>query len=336
MSQVLQESKLNAASEDETALRALGRISTLVADTGDIEEIRRYQPVEATTNPSLLLKAAADDAYRHLVEDALVYARKLAVPGENRAAFAVDRLMINFGREIAAIVPGYVSTEIDARLSFDTDATVEKGLRLLKLYADAGVARERILLKIASTWEGIRAARILESRGLRCNMTLLFGFAQAAACADAGVTLISPFVGRIYDWYKQQDGVEGYAPNDDPGVKSVRRIYAYYKRYRFPTIVMAASFRNTEQILALAGCDRMTIAPNLMLELDAMSGGDLKPALAESQAAQACADERHGLDEAEFRWQLNEDAMATEKLAEGIRRFAQDQQKLEAMLAAEL
>ena len=305
-------------------LAQLRELTTVVADTGDIESIRRYQPVDATTNPSLLFKAARDPQYQHLVQNAVS-------AGAGRTAAVLDQLAVNFGTEIVGIVPGRVSTEVDARLSFDTEATVARAESIIERYAEAGVGPERVLIKIASTWEGIRAAERLERQGIHCNLTLLFSFAQAVACADAGVTLISPFVGRILDWYKASEGVEGYPPAEDPGVRSVTRIYNYYKRHGFDTVVMGASFRNVGEILELAGCDLLTISPDLMAELEAASGNvsrRLSP-----DAAADLGEDRVDLSENGFRWAMNEDAMATEKLAEGIRNFTRDTEKLEALIA---
>lgn len=307
-------------------LQQLREMTTVVADSGDIEAIRRHIPTDATTNPSLLLKAAQQPAYQHLVASAIDYGRGVAPAGEVRAEATLKKLAVNFGTEILGIVPGRVSTEVDARLSFDVDGTVRYAEDLVRLYADNGVSPDRVLIKIASTWEGIQAATTLERRGIHCNLTLLFHFAQAAACADAGVTLISPFVGRITDWYKQHDGVDGYAPAEDPGVRSVTGIYDYFKRHGFGTQVMGASFRNTGQIVELAGCDLLTISPELMAEL----ADDFAPLARKLDPARAAAAgaERQRLDESGFRWALNDDPMATEKLAEGIRRFAADGRKL--------
>lgn len=311
-------------------LDQLREITTVVADTGDIDAIRRHVPTDATTNPSLLLKAAQQPAYKSLVESAIDYGRGAAPAGDARTEATLKKLAVNFGTEILGIVPGRVSTEVDARLSFDTDATVRYAEELIHLYADNGIDAERVLIKIASTWEGIQAATVLEQRGIHCNLTLLFHFAQAAACADAGVTLISPFVGRITDWYKQHDGVDGYAPADDPGVRSVTEIYNYFKRHDFPTEVMGASFRNTDQIVELAGCDLLTISPDLMQSLaenEAPLARKLDPDRALDMGAQ-----RVSLDETAFRWAINDDPMATEKLADGIRRFAADGDKLQAFV----
>lgn len=314
-------------------LDQLKQMTAVVADTGDIEAIRRYQPLDATTNPSLLLKAAALPAYRDHVEAAKQWA--LQQPGGREAQLnaCMDKLAVAIGCEILQIVPGRVSTEVDARLSFDTRATIEKARRLIALYEEAGVRRDRVLIKIASTWEGIRAAEVLEKEGINCNLTLLFSFAQAAACADAGVTLISPFVGRILDWWLAHTGKSSYAPAEDPGVVSVTQIYRYYKQRGYQTIVMGASFRNIGEIEQLAGCDRLTISPQLLEEL-AQAEGDLPRRLDPSDTGEPIA--VPPADEASFRWALNEDPMATEKLADGIRKFAEDQRALERQLAERL
>ena len=309
-------------------LAALRDMTVVVADTGDIESIRRVRPIDATTNPSLLYKAARETRYAPLVADAI---DKASGRDEPRTADILDRLAVNFGLEILKIVPGRVSTEVDARLSFNTEGTIRRAERLIELYDAHGIPPDRVLVKIASTWEGIRAAELLERRGIHCNLTLLFSFAQAVACADAGVTLISPFVGRILDWYKRAEGVEGYPAAEDPGVKSVTRIYNYYKRHGFGTVVMGASFRNTGEILELAGCDLLTIAPDLMAELEAAEGE--VPRRLDAAAAEALGEPRVSMDEPAFRWMLNEDAMATEKLAEGIRNFTRDTERLEALVA---
>jgi len=297
----------------QSVLDSLRRWSVVVADSGDIDAVARYRPRDATTNPSLLLAAAQDPRYRHLLD---------ADP---------DRLMVNFGREILRRIEGRVSTEVDARLSFDTEGSVAKAQKLISMYEALGVDRERVLIKIASTWEGIRAAARLEREGIRCNMTLLFSFAQAAACADAGVTLISPFVGRIYDWHKAARKVDDIPAEDDPGVASVARIWNYYKKFGYATQVMGASFRKTGQVLALAGCDLLTISPELLEQLAAASGEverKLNPETAKAQPLQKIA-----MDEKTFRWEHNQDAMATEKLAEGIRRFHADLEKLKKVVA---
>jgi transaldolase len=307
-------------------LDSLKRYTTVVADTGDIDAIAEYRPQDATTNPSLLLKAAQQAQYRPLVERALSAAGRVAGSESARAEAFMDHLAVAFGGEILKIVPGRVSTEVDARLSFDTDATVAKGQQLIAQYEENGVGRERILIKVASTWEGIRAAERLERESIHCNLTLLFSFAQAVACAEAGVTLISPFVGRIYDWYKKARGGE-IPPDEDPGVASVTRIYNYYKKYDYSTQVMGASFRRVEQIVRLAGCDLLTISPELLEELS-NAEGDL-PRRLHAEAAKAAHEPRLHLDEKTFRWMHNEDAMAEEKLSEGIRRFYEDARKLE-------
>lgn len=303
-------------------LEQLKSMTTVVADTGDVEAIRRYQPVDATTNPSLLLKASELEEYKPLLE------RSVAESGGN-VNEACDRLAVYIGREILDIVPGKVSTEVDARLSFDTSATINKARSLISRYRDLGIDQDRVLIKIASTWEGIQAAKQLEQEGIHCNLTLLFSFCQAVACAEAGITLISPFVGRILDWYKASTGKQEYPALEDPGVVSVTRIYRYYKQFDYSTIVMGASFRNTGEIEALAGCDRLTISPQLMGELE-QDHGNLTRVLTPEMTSDSS--EKISLDERSFRWQLNEDAMATEKLAEGIRNFAKDQVKLETVL----
>ena len=308
-------------------LSGLKAHSLVVADTGDFESIKTFQPRDATTNPSLLLKAAAMPEYADLVDRTLDGVRKDG--GDIDAA--LDRLAVAFGREILEIVPGRVSTEVDARLSFDTDATVAKARHLISLYEAAGVDRDRILIKIASTWEGIEAARLLREDGIRCNLTLLFSFAQAVACANAKVQLISPFVGRILDWHKKSTGKESYAAAEDPGVLSVTRIFGYYKKFGHKTEVMGASFRNTGEILQLAGCDLLTISPGLLEELRTTEGD--VPAQLTTACAEASGHEPLRLDERAFRWMMNEDAMATEKLAEGIRAFASDTRKLEHLVA---
>jgi transaldolase len=305
-------------------LESLRRHSTIVADTGDLDSIARFRPQDATTNPSLILKAAQHPRYRPLFDEAIAAAA--GASNDARLADVVDQLFVGFGRRILELVPGRVSTEVDARLSFDTDATERKARRLIDLYERAGVSRERVLIKIASTWEGIRAAERLEHDGIHCNLTLLFSFAQAVACADAGVTLISPFVGRIYDWYRKARGVEDIASDEDPGVASVTRIYHYYKKFGYETQVMGASFRKTTQIVDLAGCDLLTISPDLLAKLEATDGE--VPRQLSVAAAEASAVERVDLDEESFRWMHNEDAMATEKLADGIRVFHADSLQL--------
>ena len=313
-------------------LDSLREFTTIVADTGDFESIRENTPQDATTNPSLILKAAQMAEYEPLVDKVLAEAREEAAGGDVMAV-ALDKLAVFFGLEILKIVPGRVSTEADARVSFDTQATLDKARAFIARYKKNGIDRERILIKIASTWEGIRAAEELEKEGIHCNLTLLFSFHQAVACAEVGVTLISPFVGRIMDWHKAKTGNE-FAPDDDPGVQSVTRIYNYYKKFDYPTEIMGASFRNTGEITELAGCDLLTISPNLLEELQETEG-DLPRKLTEETAKQ-CGCEKISLNEKTFRWEMNEDACATEKLAEGIRRFAADTVKLEEYLTGKL
>lgn len=315
-------------------LDQLKSMTTVVADTGDIEAIKQFTPVDATTNPSLLLKAAQIPAYQAFLQDALSAARDEApestpATDSDLIARACDQLAVRIGKEILQFVPGRISTEVDARLSFDTEATVTKARRLIKLYAEHGIQQDRVLIKIASTWEGIKAAQILEAEGIQCNLTLLFSFAQAVAAAEARAYLISPFVGRILDWYKANTGKSDYTPEEDPGVLSVSEIYRYYKSHGYETIVMGASFRNTGEIEALAGCDRLTISPELMAEL-AKDNGELVRKLSPGTLK---GHFEGPLSENQFRWQMNEDAMATEKLAEGIRKFAIDQAKLEDLLS---
>ncbi|WP_435105854.1 transaldolase [Arhodomonas sp. AD133] len=302
-----------------TRLDNLSKLSTIVADTGEIELIERFRPQDCTTNPSLLLKAVHMDAYRDLVDDAVDWGRDRAGTRDRDVEAVLDRLAVNFGSELLRLVPGYVSTEVDAALSFDTQGTIDKARQLIELYRERDVDPQRVLIKIAATWEGIQAARVLQREGINCNMTLIFSLAQAVACAEAGAFLVSPFVGRITDWYKAATG-EDYAPDDDPGVQSVKRIYEYFKAYGHQTVVMAASFRTTGQVEALAGCDRLTISPQLLDELRA-SGGEVPRRLYPDMGGEV---EALDVSEPNFRWLLNEDAMATEKLAEGIRRFHAD------------
>ncbi|SUO92499.1 transaldolase [Suttonella indologenes] len=310
-------------------LEALKQMTVVVADTGDIEAIKQYQPQDATTNPSLILSAAALPQYAALIDEAVAYGKSQSNDFEEQLAHAQDKLAVNIGLEILKIVPGRVSTEVDARLSYDSDKTAAKARQLIRLYNQAGISNERILIKIASTWQGIRAAEILEKEGINCNLTLLFSQAQARACAEAGVYLISPFVGRILDWYKANTGKE-YSAEEDPGVLSVKSIYDYYKAHGYKTIVMGASFRNRGEITAIAGCDRLTIAPPLLAELQASE--ETLPRQLEDKGAYQ--EKPAALTEAEFLWQHNSDAMAVEKLAEGIRKFAADQEKLENLLRA--
>ena len=313
-------------------LESLKKTSVIVADTGDIEAIARLRPQDATTNPSLLYQSAQNPKYRALVEDALAFGMRAKGDGKTKAEATMEKLAVNFGCEILKYVKGRVSTEVDASLSFDVDGSLAKAHKLVALYEEAGVARSRVLIKLASTWEGVRAAQKLEREGIHCNLTLLFSFAQALACADAGVTLISPFVGRIYDWYKKERKVEDIAAEDDPGVQSVTRIYNYYKKFGYGTQVMGASFRKVEQITGLAGCDLLTISPDLLDKLESATG-ELEPRLS-VQAAKASSAEKIALDEKAFRWMHNEDAMATDKLADGIRRFHVDGRKLEEYVLA--
>ena len=318
------------------SLDQLKRHSIIVADTGDIGSIARNKPQDATTNPSLIAKAAQMPQYADLVEEAIATGRHdvggKSGPTELHLLNAIlDHLSVIFGLRILRIVPGRVSVEVDARLSFDEHATVEKGRHLISLFEEHGISKERILIKIASTWEGIRAAERLEQEGIHCNLTLLFGFGQAIACADAGVTLISPFVGRILDWFKKAKGVSSYSMEDDPGVLSVQRIFNYYKRHGYRTQVMGASFRSAEQVTALCGCDLLTVAPVLLTEL---SGSEAEvPKRLDADEAKAMNIERLEIDERSFRWMLNQDAMATEKLAEGIRGFADDLESLSRYMA---
>jgi transaldolase len=307
-------------------LESLKQYSTVVADTGDIESIAKHQPQDATTNPSLLYQAAQKPPYEHLVEDAIHYAKDSPGDRAARTEAFLDKLLINFGCEILKIVPGRVSTEVNAALSFDTEATMAKARRLIRLYGDQGIDRKRVLIKVASTWEGIRAAERLEQEGIHCNLTLLFSFAQAVACAEAGVTLISPFVGRIYDWYKKERGSE-IPPDEDPGVASVTRIYQYFKKFGYKTQIMGASFRKVDQIVRLAGCDLLTIGPDLLEKMETTQGQVTRRLSAES--ARNVDMTRLHMDEKSFRWMHNEDAMAVEKLSEGIRKFYADTLKLE-------
>ena len=315
-----------------TQLDSLRSMTVVVADTGDIDAIKKYQPQDATTNPSLILSASALPQYAPLIDEAIAYAKAQSADKAQQLIDAEDKLAVNIGLEILKIIPGRISTEVDARLSYDTQATVEKSRKLIALYNAAGISNDRILIKIASTWQGIRAAEILEKEGINCNLTLLFSEAQARACAEAGVYLISPFVGRILDWYKANTDKKEYAPAEDPGVISVTKIYNYYKEYGYKTVVMGASFRNVGEIIELAGCDRLTIAPALLKELQENSTALVRKLDYKGEVKA----KPQPLTEAEFYWQHNSDAMAVEKLAEGIRKFAVDQEKLEAMLSAKL
>ncbi|HGE6059399.1 TPA: transaldolase [Vibrio cholerae] len=312
-------------------LAQLRKLTTVVADTGEIDAIKKYQPEDATTNPSLILKAAQIAEYAPLIDQAIAYAKTQSNDKAQQVQDTCDMLAVNIGKEILKTIPGRISTEVDARLSYDTERSVAKARQLVKMYNDADISNDRILIKLASTWEGIRAAEILEKEGINCNLTLLFSFAQARACAEAGVFLISPFVGRIMDWYKAKEGRD-FAASEDPGVLSVTKIYNYYKEHGYKTVVMGASFRNIGEILELAGCDRLTIAPSLLAELEAAEG-ELVAKLVDSKGSKA---RPAPMTHSEFLWEHNLDAMAVEKLAEGIRNFAVDQGKLEAMIAAKL
>ena len=312
-------------------LEQLKSMTTIVADTGEVDAIKTLKPVDATTNPSLLLKASQLPQCESMIEEAIAYAKAQGGSIEEQVENAADKLAVAVGLEILNHIPGRISTEVDASLSFNIDKMVAKGKKLIKLYNDAGVSNDRVLIKLASTWEGIKAGEILEKEGINCNLTLLFSFAQARACAEAGVFLISPFVGRIMDWYKAKTGQE-YAPADDPGVQSVTRIYNWYKEHGFNTVVMGASFRNIGEITELAGCDRLTVAPALLTELE-NTEGTLDKKLVDNGAK---TEKPAKLTEEQFRFDHNEDAMATEKLAEGIRNFVIDQNKLEKALAEKL
>ena len=315
-----------------TQLDSLRQMTVVVADTGDIDAIKKYQPQDATTNPSLILSASALPQYAPLIDEAVAYAKAQSNDKAQQLIDAEDKLAVNIGLEILKIVPGRISTEVDARLSYNTQATVEKARKLIALYNAAGISNDRILIRNASTWQGIRAAEILEKEGINCNLTLLFSEAQARACAEAGVYLISPFVGRILDWYKANSDKKEYAPAEDPGVISVTKIYNYYKEYGYNTVVMGASFRNVGEITELAGCDRLTIAPALLKELQENSTALVRKLEYKGEVKA----KPQPLTEAEFYWQHNSDAMAVEKLADGIRKFAVDQEKLETMLSAKL
>jgi len=326
-------SKTRNIMSQPTSLDQLKQFTTVVADTGDFESIRKYTPQDATTNPTLIFKAVQQPEYKHLLEKAIADNRGSSLSGEALCRKVIDDLLIAFGNQILGIVPGRVSTEVDARLSFDVEATVEKARYLIELYEKQGTSRERVLIKIASTWEGIRAAEICRKDGINCNLTLLFSLPQAIACAEAGVRLISPFVGRIYDYFKATTGKE-YQGAEDPGVQSVNAIYNYYKKFGYETQVMGASFRNAGQITELAGCDLLTISPDLLEQLQnstATVARRLDPTVAAASDIQRIA-----LDEKTFRWMLNEDAMATDKLSDGIRKFAADIVKLEAIIAKSL
>ena len=308
-------------------LTQLKAVTTVVVDSGDLTAIEQFRPVDATTNPSLLLNASQLEFAKPVLAGAVAYAKSKASSAEAQLSLASDKFAVDIGTAISKLVPGRVSTEVDARLSFDTDATITKAHQLVALYKENGISTDRILIKIASTWEGIQAARQLEQEGIQCNLTLLFHMAQARACAEAGVYLISPFVGRILDWYKASTG-QDYTSDTDPGVVSVREIYRFYKQHGFKTVVMGASFRNVGEVLALAGCDRLTISPGLLAELSQQQG-ELTVHLTDTGTTSSAPEQ---LSQSQFRWALNEDAMATEKLAEGIRKFAVDQRKLEQLI----
>mmetsp|Transcript_14658 Transcript_14658/g.31990 ORF Transcript_14658/g.31990 Transcript_14658/m.31990 type:complete len:312 (+) Transcript_14658:121-1056(+) len=310
-----------------TQLEELKKHTILVSDTGDVNEVKRLKPQDATTNPSLIYKAAKMDAYKDLVDQAIKY-------GKGDLGLVMDKLAVTFGAEIHKLVPGYVSTEVDARLSFDTEATIAKARKIIELYKEVGVDKSAILIKIAATWEGIKAAEVLEKEGITCNLTLIFSLAQAIACGDGGITLISPFVGRIFDYYKKAKGVDGFKPEEDPGVISVTQIYNYYKKYGYNTIVMGASFRNKDQITELCGCDRLTISPKLLDELAASEVAVPKKLEASQSALMEI--EKIDMDEKTFRWMMNQDPMATEKLADGIRNFAKDIVSLEEIVKAKM
>lgn len=312
-------------------LDQLKAMTTIVSDTGEFEEIKKYHPTDATTNPSLILAASSMPEYQYLIQEAVIHGKKNGKTPKEQLVFALDKAFVNFGLEILKIVPGRVSTEVDARLSFDVEGSILKAKALIALYEDVGIDRKRVLIKLASTWEGIRAAEELEKEGIHCNMTLLFSLPQAIGCAQAKATLISPFVGRILDWYKKNENKESYPPEEDPGVLSVTQIYNYYKHFGYTTQIMGASFRNSDEILELAGCDLLTIAPKLLEELQKAEGP--VPKKLDAAKAKSLSIEKIPLDEKTFRFMLNDNAMATEKLAEGIRNFSKDIVKLEKMLS---
>lgn len=318
-----------------SSLEQLKNYTVVVADTGDFEAIEKYKPTDATTNPSLILAAAKMPQYEKLIDEAIEYGLENGTTLKEQVEAAADKLFVLFGTKILKIVPGRVSTEVDARLSFDKERSIAKAKKFIQLYEKAGISKDRILIKLGSTWEGIQAAKVLEEEhGIHCNLTLLFSFAQAVACAEAGVTLISPFVGRILDWYVANTETKSYEAQEDPGVKSVTQIYNYYKKYGYKTVVMGASFRNTGEIKALAGCDLLTISPNLLESLDS-SNDTIYEALNEASAKDLDIEKTH-LDESTFRWLMNEDQMATDKLSDGIRKFAADSIKLENILKEKL
>lgn len=318
-----------------SVLDQLKNVTVVVADTGDFEAMKKYKPTDATTNPSLIFAASSMPAYQSLIDDAVEWAKEEGGTDEEMLTNAMDKVCINFGCKILEIIPGRVSTEVDARLSFDKAAMVTKAKRLIELYKAEGVSKERILIKLSSTWEGVQAARELESKyGIHCNMTLIFNFYQAVACGDAGATLISPFVGRILDWFVQHTDNKSFEPLEDPGVKSVTKVFNYYKKFGFKTVVMGASFRNTGQILGLAGCDLLTISPSLLEKLS-KSTEEVEVYLDEEKATKSDLDKVE-VDEKVFRWQMNEDEMANDKLSDGIRKFAADAIKLEDVLRERL
>jgi len=321
--------------KEASQLESLKKFTTIVADTGDFEKIKQFQPEDATTNPTLLLQAVQMPEYKVILDNAINYAKAKHLHGDALVMEVCDKLAVSFGSEILKIVPGYVSTEVDANLSFDTEKSLAKARKLIKMYEEVGISRNRILIKLGSTWESIKACEVLQKEGISCNMTLLFSFAQAVACAEAKATLISPFVGRILDWYKKSTGKTAYSRDEDPGVISVRRIWAYYKKFDHATVVMGASFRNKDEILGLAGCDKLTISPKLLDELQQDESAVEK--VLDVQAAKTDASiKKITMDEATFRWMMNEDAMATEKLSEGIRNFAKDLEKLKDVVRSAL
>lgn len=320
--------------DSSNQLQQLKKMTTIVADTGEIQEIKKYKPTDATTNPSLIMAACNMPEYLHLVKEGIEYGKKMGKSKKEIIDLSVTKIFVNFGVEILKTVPGRVSTEVDARLSFDTEGSIHKAKEYIKLYQEAGIPKNRILIKLASTYEGIQAAKVLESEGIHCNMTLLFSLTQAVACAEAKATLISPFVGRILDWYKKAEGKESYLPHEDPGVVSVTNIYHYYKKFGYKTQIMGASFRNKEEILELAGCDLLTIAPKLLSELE-NSHQPIKRKLDPSESMTKKIEPIY-VNEKQFRYQLNDNAMATEKLAEGIRNFAKDTMKLEEKIISML
>mmetsp|Transcript_9663 Transcript_9663/g.29347 ORF Transcript_9663/g.29347 Transcript_9663/m.29347 type:complete len:372 (-) Transcript_9663:3218-4333(-) len=319
------------ATQKVTQLEQLKKYTVIVEDTGDIETIRKHKPMDATTNPSLIYKAAGMEQYSGLVSESISYAKKCASTKDSQLVIARDKLSTLFGAEITKVVPGYVSTEVDARLSFDTESSIKKAYELLKMYEEVGVPKERILIKLASTWEGLKACEVLQKDGINCNMTLMFSLAQAAVAAEYGAKLVSPFVGRILDWYKKATGTKEYAPQEDPGVVSVQNIYKYYKCHGYDTIVMGASFRNLGEILELAGCDRLTISPQFIDEMES-SFSDVEPHLHKPVSEECELQTKVPTDEVSFRWLMNEDQMATEKLSEGIRGFAKDSRALDKRL----